>query len=647
MEFSQDEFHSLAASGWKLPTEQQGAPFFWTSGPQAQLRVLLSEVKDYNMQFQCRANSIHDLELRLNTQPLDSVRLNKGRNVHKIAMPESQVIAGFNQIDFVFKQVSTEPSLKPRIVFRRLDFSPEIQSLPSDLILYPNEKRMQFQGTLSIHFLLKTGHNSHLSFRHRTTGAALQQPTFSISVENHMGKKLSQDIEMETEKWRDFHFDLSEFENQIVKVSFLHVSSRENTTEIKHPKLEFRSQKTKKRRVLLLGLDGADWNIIKPLLKQKKLPNLQRLIETGVSAPLRTIKPWYSPVIWTTIATGKGMDLHGIKGFVQQQKEKERVLPNSRLNRKCLALWNILSAEGFTVGLVGPWVTWPAEAVNGYILSDRMYFENLPATTFPPELKSRVFQDFYPQDDQTEISGYRSLQQLLEPENLSLRMPLAENIRNERLYIQQDQLKNIASTHLISTLQPDFSFIYMRGPDVTSHFFWQYYEPDATVAEEEVKAFGELIPKNYIYQDQVLGNLLQIYGKDLTTIIVSDHGMGRKSYLPDNVSLKEITGDHRMYGILIMSGEGIQENVWLEACSVLDVAPTILHLMGLPVGKDMEGQVISEALTPRFRKQHPARFISTYESLYQKAHDKSDTHQPDHDLDEELLERLRSLGYIK
>jgi arylsulfatase A-like enzyme len=142
----------------------------------------------------------------------------------------------------------------------------------------------------------------------------------------------------------------------------------------------------------------------------------------------------------------------------------------------------------------------------------------------------------------------------------------------------------------------------------------------------------------------VLGNLQRIYGEELTTIVVSDHGMGKKSYARGE---KEITGDHTMYGILIMSGDGIQENVWLEACSVLDIAPTILHLMGLPIGQDMEGHVIREALTPRFLKRHPIKYIPTYEDLIIKREEGMEAPQLDRDLDKEIMERLRSLGYIK
>lgn len=644
LEFSQIEFHNMAVSGWKLPAEQKGPSFFWTEGPEAQLQMLFSEAVEYSMSFQCRVNAVFDLKVVLNGTSLPELRLKKGKNVQRVQLPKTGVRAGLNRITFKFQQLSEKLTKRPRIVLRRLEFSPKPQRHPSQLVLYPEEKRVVFQGTLSSHFFLKTGKASQLRFRHRLSGTSGDQPDFLLSVENHLGEKVSRTIVSEAEVWKEARIDLSPFENQVVKVRFLHVSSGQTGTEIDQPKIEFHPPEIEKRRILLVGLDGADWSVIRPLLKQGRLPHLQRLIENGVSAPLRTVQPWYSPVIWTTIVTGKGMAQHGIQGFVQQQKEKDRIIPNSRLSRTCLALWNILSSRGLTVGLVGPWVTWPAELVNGFVLSDRMYFENLPATTYPHELKSLIFHRYRPQAGSSKDPEYHSLKRLLLPEGLKLRPSTAENIRNELLYIQQDQLKRIAGSELISILKPDFSFVYLRGPDVSSHFFWQYYEPDETVPKEEVRAFQEVIPKNYEYQDYVLGDLLRSCGEDVTTLVVSDHGMGKKSYAR---STREISGDHTMFGILIMAGEGIQADVWLEACSVLDITPTILHLLGLPVGKDMEGEVITAALTSRFRTQHPIQYIPTYENPGSRSAEQAETAQPDRDLDKELIERLRSLGYIK
>jgi predicted AlkP superfamily phosphohydrolase/phosphomutase len=497
-------------------------------------------------------------------------------------------------------------------------------------------------------------------------------------------------------------------------------------------------------KIFLIGLDGADWGVIDRLLKGGKLPNLKRLIHSGVSGRLRTLRPWRSPLIWTSIVTGKKPQKHGIHGFLNQRGNKEHDIPYCRLNRRCLALWNILSQQGMVVGIVGPWVTWPAEKVNGYILSDRMYAKNLTATTFPPELKDILFQQIDPLSKRVENPLYTAMQKMLEPGNLYLRSALQKNIKNEKTYLQQDHLKASAGLYFNDIFDPNFFFLYIRGPDVTGHFFWKYYEPDPSVSPDEIEAFADLIPYNYMYQDYIVGEYLREAGPDTTTIIVSDHGMARSSYPPkiyftkihhlwkalgiedrvshteikvnavevsfspevnlkemqnllskvklgnqrrplfqisapkgkNSLSLdieeplrrdtnlfiyfegrrlarlsqyalnKEVSGDHTLHGILIMEGKHIKKNYRLKKCSVLDITPTILYLLGLPVGRDMDGRVLKEAFDSRFLQTHPIHYVETHEPDKEDKHPATKQYKRDPLLDQKLLDQLKTLGYI-
>jgi predicted AlkP superfamily phosphohydrolase/phosphomutase len=744
--FDQEAFFSTAVSGWKIPAKQnQDNPFLYTAGPEAQLRVLFSESREYEMQYVCRSNADYELEIKLNGYPLKTQNLKQGRNVQRVSLPESKVRPGFNQMIFSFSPSSEQLGQEPRIVFRRMEFFPEAPGFESELRVSPEEKQVNLRGTVYSTFFIRTGIQSRLRFRYRSEKETDEDHILTLRLENLAGQSRAHELALMTADWKEASIDLRDFEHQVVKISFMQLSPSQGVTQIAHPRLEKDTPSTSARpRILLIGLDGADWNVIEPLLRADRLPNIQSLMENGTSAPLRTVKPWYSPVIWTTIATGKRMQQHGIKGFVQQQREKDRIIPNSRLNRQCLALWNILSAQGAVVGLVGPWVTWPAENVNGYILSDRMYFENLPATTHPEELKSSLFLKYRPRVGHTQTHEYHTMTRLHKPADLVLRTTVAENLRNLQMYLRQDELKHIAGLHLSKILQPDFAFIYMRGPDVSSHFFWKYHEPDESVPEEEVRAFREIVSRNYIYQDHVIGNFLKLYDENTTTIIVSDHGMGKVGYQPrydfhglddllkkirlsektadirkqgnslhiafkknvdlqgpaedlqavhlgrsgrplfkvrpseqadtlfletdlfprvdgnldliykgrilgklaEFASLQEISGDHRLFGILIMSGRGIRKNIRIESSSVLDIAPTILHLLDLPVGQDMEGRVLTDALNPNFLRKHPVRFLPSYESSL-KDLPRSRTQEADRRLDAELIKRLRSLGYLK
>ena len=108
-----------------------------------------------------------------------------------------------------------------------------------------------------------------------------------------------------------------------------------------------------KRRILLVGWDAADWQVIDPLLDAGKMPNLARLVERGAIADLATLHPPYSPILWTSIATGKRPTKHGITGFIEPTRDARAVRPVSSLSRRCKALWNILGQNGLRSVVVG------------------------------------------------------------------------------------------------------------------------------------------------------------------------------------------------------------------------------------------------------------------------------------------------------
>src|SRR5262249_53879880 len=124
-----------------------------------------------------------------------------------------------------------------------------------------------------------------------------------------------------------------------------------------------------KQRVYIIGIDGASWNLMREPLAQGKLPNLQRLIQTGAHGPLKSLVPTKSPILWTSMATGKTQIKHGIGDFVAQKDGK--TIPVSGNQRITKAFWNILSDYGLRVGVVNWWVTWPPEKINGFMVSDR------------------------------------------------------------------------------------------------------------------------------------------------------------------------------------------------------------------------------------------------------------------------------------
>src|SRR5437667_5089809 len=150
-------------------------------------------------------------------------------------------------------------------------------------------------------------------------------------------------------------------------------------------------------RVVVLGFDGMDPQAVDLLMSEGKLPNFAKLRQDGAYGRLLSSKPLLSPVIWTTIATGKTPDQHHIGHFVAVNQTTGEQLPVTSRMRRVKALWNILSDTGRTVDVVGWWASWPAETVRGSIVSDHLGYHFLleeghsdaqssMGVTYPPDL---------------------------------------------------------------------------------------------------------------------------------------------------------------------------------------------------------------------------------------------------------------------
>jgi len=108
-----------------------------------------------------------------------------------------------------------------------------------------------------------------------------------------------------------------------------------------------------KRKLLVIGWDAADWKVARPLMEEGRMPHLARLVAGGASGNLATIYPPLSPMLWTSIATGKRPPKHGIHGFVEPLPDGSGVRPITTLGRRTRAVWNILHLNGLRPSVVG------------------------------------------------------------------------------------------------------------------------------------------------------------------------------------------------------------------------------------------------------------------------------------------------------
>ena len=144
------------------------------------------------------------------------------------------------------------------------------------------------------------------------------------------------------------------------------------------------------RKVLVIGLDGATFDLLAPWIERGRLPTLARLIEEGVSGTLESTSPPISSAAWASFATGKNPGKHGIVDFVHPEENGYRVTIVNSKKRGSKALWNLISEAGGQVGVVGVPVTYPPEEVNGFMISGFLAPSSKSDYTYPPSLRQEL-----------------------------------------------------------------------------------------------------------------------------------------------------------------------------------------------------------------------------------------------------------------
>lgn len=404
-------------------------------------------------------------------------------------------------------------------------------------------------------------------------------------------------------------------------------------------------------KVLLIGWDAADWKVIRPLMEAGYMPALQQLMENGAHGRLATLEPPLSPILWTSIATGKLPYKHGIHGFTEPKPDGSGVRPITNLNRKTKAFWNILSQEGFKTHVVGWWPSHPAEKINGTMISN--FFHQAPSVdiTDPWPLTAGTV---HPAEKAGFYAKLRVHPGELTAQHILPFVPRAAEIDQKK----DTRLTNIAKTTAdCSTIQATATYILEHEPwDVTAvyfdaidhycHGFMRYHPPRRPhISQQDFDLYHGVVAGGYRYHDMMLARLLQLAGPETTVILISDHGF-HPDHLRPHAIPREPSGpaaEHSPYGIICMAGPGIKKGASIIGAGLLDITPTLLTLMGLPVGKDMDGKVLINVL----ETSHLPTPILSWDAI----EGDSGMHEPGMELDAEIeaqaMEQLVALGYVE
>lgn len=404
------------------------------------------------------------------------------------------------------------------------------------------------------------------------------------------------------------------------------------------------------RKVLLVGWDAADWKVIHPLIDAGKLPTVRRLIERGVMGKLATLHPVLSPMLWTSIATGKRPSKHGIHGFTEPASDGSGIQPVTNLSRKTKAIWNILSQNGLSNNIVAWWPSHPAEPIRGAMVSNRFQ-----RAVGPPESPWPVSPGAVHPPALTEtLAALRLNPNELLAEHILPFVPLANEIDQQadrRLatcgkILAECTTVNAVATWLMAHRPADFTAVYFDAIDHFCHGFMRYHPPrQPHISDSDFELYRHVVEAGYRYHDMMLNTLIELSGPESTVILMSDHGFHSDHLRPQRLPAEPAgpAFEHRDFGVFVMAGPGIRQDALLHGVGLLDIAPTLLSLFGLPVGVDMDGRVMGEAFTdPPVSESIPS---------WDDVPGNAGLHAADMRLDpvesSAALEQLVALGYIE
>lgn len=378
---------------------------------------------------------------------------------------------------------------------------------------------------------------------------------------------------------------------------------------------ELAARAAAKPPILFIGLDGADWQQLEPLLAQGAMPHLARLRAASAWGELESETPALSPLLWTSMLTGVSPLEHGILDFSRFAPGSGVREPIGSSDRRAPAIWNALTWAGKRVALLGLWATHPAEPVDGLVVSDRLFgFLNVeaeapPGAIFPAEKSGwaqaqlagveratgyEALREYLPWLAEAEYRTHAGAARAYDHPISALRRILIET----RLYGgMAESLLGAAETS-----PPDLTLVYLQGTDSIGHVFAPFAPPRAPAISEDDFARYRDVPARYFREvDALLGRLLALADRMQATVVVaSDHGFLWQEGRPDrwaSSATQTAARWHRRQGIWLVRAAGVAPGRSADG-RLRQVFPTLLNLAGLPAATAGERQPLGGLALP-------------------------------------------------
>lgn len=309
-------------------------------------------------------------------------------------------------------------------------------------------------------------------------------------------------------------------------------------------------------RVLIIGLDGATWNVIDTWIRDGTLPHLAKLRKEGCWGTLASSIPPITAAAWSTFMTGKRPGKHGVFHFIKLFNENSTSVDESEIvsarSIHSAALWDIVAHHGRRVGLVNIPLTYPPRPVNGFMVTGLLTPPNASVFTYPPEL-SRSITDY-----KIDLDRFADKKPFMDAIDGDIVAPTLELVAEFRDMLE----KRIRTTRqLMETNRWDFFMIVFIGTDRMGHYLWRYHHGPFN-GDDQDRMLHEAVRAYYIRLDEIVGELVQRAGPDAATLVMSDHGMGPK-YI-NRVHVNNWMRDHGWLTPVVDARNGSNPDRWLK-----------------------------------------------------------------------------------
>jgi predicted AlkP superfamily phosphohydrolase/phosphomutase len=278
--------------------------------------------------------------------------------------------------------------------------------------------------------------------------------------------------------------------------------------------------------ILMIGLDGATWNVLEPFMADGELPNLSRIREQGGWGDLRSTLPPLSAPAWSTFLTGKSPARHGVFHFVDWLEETgDRTGAGAGLvdgsSIESPTLWDVAAHHDRRVGVINVPMTYPPRPVNGFMITGLLTPPDASVFTYPPELSDKLPNYRIDLDRFIAVKPFAAL----EGGGKQKRTVKPDLELIDEFYEMEDQ-RGRTALQLLQSEPWDVFTVVFTSTDRMGHYFWPYHRATDLDGSPEADELHDAIRRFYRRIDEMIGELIAAAGEGAVVMVLSDHGMG-------------------------------------------------------------------------------------------------------------------------